>query len=115
MVEVRKLLGANIRDLRKERGWTQKKLAELIGISPTFIMHIERGNRGVSLDTIGLFAKVLHVEISRLFESINEDEDLSNIVLPPELILERELKTKINNAITQYISEMKNHWLVSSD
>jgi transcriptional regulator with XRE-family HTH domain len=36
-------IGELVRSLRKEKGWTQKRLAEVSGISPQFICEIEKG------------------------------------------------------------------------
>lgn len=48
-------IGTRIRRARKEKGWSQCELAKQCGISMSFIGHIERGTRIMSLDT---FAKV---------------------------------------------------------
>jgi len=44
-------LGRRIRSVRRERQLTQAALAEKTGVSTSFIGHIERGSRIVSLDT----------------------------------------------------------------
>ncbi|MCU6734881.1 helix-turn-helix domain-containing protein [Diplocloster agilis] len=44
-----KTVGANIQRIRLERGLTQEKLAEAIGISPTYMSTIETGRRYPSL------------------------------------------------------------------
>ena len=36
-------LGDNIRELRKNRGWTQEQLAERVGMSPQAISRWENG------------------------------------------------------------------------
>ena len=40
-----------IKDLRDERGLSQRGFAALIGMSPTYLADIERGARNVSIDT----------------------------------------------------------------
>jgi transcriptional regulator with XRE-family HTH domain len=52
MKNVRQIVGSNIRLIREHKGWNQARLAKEIGISSTFMLHIERGTRGLSLDTI---------------------------------------------------------------
>lgn len=64
---VKKRLGYNVSLYRQRRGWTQANLAEKMQISPAFLMHIERGTRGVSLETIETLAHVLEVDVSELF------------------------------------------------
>ena len=54
-------LGKRIRALRRQAGLTQEQLARATGMSPSFIGHIERGTRKVSLDTLTEVAKALGV------------------------------------------------------
>lgn len=44
-----KRIGKNISTLRLRRGFTQEMLAELSGVSPEHISHIERGHSGISM------------------------------------------------------------------
>lgn len=41
MTEVSERLGERIADLRKARGWTQRELADEVGITPTYVSEIE--------------------------------------------------------------------------
>lgn len=58
-----KKLGRMIRKYRRSEDITQEKLAELVGVSTSFIGHIERGSRVPSLETIWRICKVLKVSI----------------------------------------------------
>lgn len=44
-------LGLRVRDARKAKHLTQEQLAEKVGISSSFMGHIERGTRIASIDT----------------------------------------------------------------
>lgn len=44
-------MGMRIRQVRKVRGWSQDELAKKCGISMSFLGHIERGTRIMSLET----------------------------------------------------------------
>ncbi len=44
-------MGMRIRQLRKAKGWSQGELAEKCGISMSFLGHIERGSRIMSMET----------------------------------------------------------------
>lgn len=46
------LLGAKVKRVRKEMRLTQEEFAELLGLSVSFVGHIERGTRIPSLETI---------------------------------------------------------------
>lgn len=64
-------LGSNIRKKRFYLNMTQEALANLIGVSVSFIGHIERGSRIAGVETL-----------ARL--SIALSEPLDSLVLPPE-------------------------------
>ena len=44
-------IGMRIRQVRKAKGWSQDVLAKKCGISMSFLGHIERGTRIMSLET----------------------------------------------------------------
>ena len=44
-------LGTRVRIARRRKSWTQEELAEKVGISASFLGHIERGTRVASLET----------------------------------------------------------------
>ncbi|MBI4971958.1 MAG: helix-turn-helix transcriptional regulator [Candidatus Omnitrophica bacterium] len=54
-------LGERIRTLRRQKQLTQKKLAELIGKEASFISHIERGARNVSVHLLHAIANGLEI------------------------------------------------------
>lgn len=55
------LLGKRVRIRRNVLGITQEGLAEKIGVSTSFIGHIERGSRKLSVDTLYALCKALDV------------------------------------------------------
>jgi transcriptional regulator with XRE-family HTH domain len=58
-----KALGERIRAERKRQGLTQEKLAEMAEISESFMGHIERGGRTLSIETLAKLANVLNMSI----------------------------------------------------
>ena len=65
--ELEKKLGTKIAYLRKNRGFSQEKLAEKSEISEIYIGEIERGDANPTLEKLKLIANALDVEISELF------------------------------------------------
>ncbi|CAO1653790.1 helix-turn-helix domain-containing protein [Salinibacterium sp. NSLL150] len=60
-------------DLRRERGWTQEKLATECGVGIRTIQRLEAGS-DASLETLSLVADALGVPVRDLFASIESDE-----------------------------------------
>ena len=69
MSKIVEILGNNIRNLRKERNWTQEQLAEKAEISVPYMTQIELGKKQASLETVENIAKALSVSIDELFRS----------------------------------------------
>ena len=51
-MDVRLQVGLNFRRLRKERGLTQERVAELTGVSQQYISDLERGERNPTVLTL---------------------------------------------------------------
>ena len=62
--------GRRLRALRKARGLTQEKLAELSGLDRTYVPQAESGSRNVSLVTIDKFARALGVDSALLVSDL---------------------------------------------
>lgn len=52
-------MGNRIRQVRKAKGWSQDELAKKCGISMSFLGHIERGTKIMSLETFVHICNVL--------------------------------------------------------
>ncbi len=71
--DIKKVFGQNVQKYRKQFHLTQEALAEKINVSQTFLANIERGVRGVSMETIGLLADCFGIPYSFLFIENIED------------------------------------------
>ena len=56
-------LGRRVRKQRVSLDWTQEQLAEKVGVSTSFVGHVERGSRKASLETRVALANALHVGV----------------------------------------------------
>lgn len=69
-----------LRDLRTERGLSQKQLADLAGVSQTAVYHWEKGVRTPKIEQLEKLSNALGVHLSRLltFDTIfnSTDEDI---------------------------------------
>ena len=70
-------LGKRIRKQRIYMKWTQEELAQAIGVSTSFVGHIERGTRKASLETLVLLANVMKVSVDYLLAGSLERLDES--------------------------------------
>ncbi|MEQ8506315.1 MAG: short-chain fatty acyl-CoA regulator family protein [Rhodospirillales bacterium] len=57
------MLGARLRRLRKDRGLTQVKLAEILGISPSYLNMIEHNDRPLTVSLLLKLSDVLGVDL----------------------------------------------------
>jgi transcriptional regulator with XRE-family HTH domain len=70
-MEINKFFGKKISELRKEKGFSQEKLALEANIDRTYISDIEKGNRNISLEILDKLSKTLNIHISQIFKDYN--------------------------------------------
>lgn len=66
-------VGKRVCEIRKHRGLSQHRLAEIIGKSPTYISYIEGGFKCMSLDTFVSVANALRVSADELLKDSIEN------------------------------------------
>lgn len=64
----RDILAVNMVRLRQERAWSQEDLAFEADLHRTFIAHVERQVRNISLDNIEKIADALGVTVAELLQ-----------------------------------------------
>lgn len=64
----REILAANMKLLRAEQKLSQEDLALECDLHRTFIAHVERGARNISIDNIEKIANALGVSVSQLLQ-----------------------------------------------
>ncbi len=60
--------GRKVREIRKAKGLSQEALADLSGIDRSYMGHIERGQKNVTLLKIYQIADALNVSITNFFD-----------------------------------------------
>ena len=78
-----KELGKRIRAERRRQDLTQEKLAEMAEISDSFIGHIERGGRTLSIETLAKLANVLNLSVEYI---IFGENNYKPGMLPEEIL-----------------------------
>lgn len=66
MDELRTAFGQRVRELRKDRGFSQEELAHRAGLHYTYVGGIERGERNPALVNIGKIAAALGISVGEL-------------------------------------------------
>ena len=65
--EAQRTLGGRVRALRDQFGWSQEQFAQICGLHRTYMGHVERGEKNVSLSTMVRISDALNVGLSDLF------------------------------------------------
>ncbi|KDP85689.1 helix-turn-helix domain-containing protein [Cupriavidus basilensis] len=76
-----KLFGLHLAELRKQRGWSQEKLALESGMARSYLSGIERGMRNVSLINICALAGTLGVSASEMLNFSSGEGQSGALVL----------------------------------
>jgi transcriptional regulator with XRE-family HTH domain len=63
-------LGKRLRNLRKQRKWTQVYMAEHVGMDRSFISDLENGRKEVCIRNLELLATAFGVTISKLMSRL---------------------------------------------
>jgi transcriptional regulator with XRE-family HTH domain len=66
-VNIKKIIGANVRGFRRKQKWTQERLAMRSKLSVEFVGRLERGLMNVSAESMVLIARALKVEVYKFF------------------------------------------------
>ena len=72
-------IGARIRKYREDRGYSQKELAELIGVSNSRISNWEQGVNRPDADILVDLCKTLNVSPSELLDVHLKDDELNDM------------------------------------
>jgi transcriptional regulator with XRE-family HTH domain len=62
------MVGANIRELRAQRGITQEALALTSGVTRNVLIDVEQGKRGLLYERLFDIAEALQVNVTALFD-----------------------------------------------
>lgn len=67
-------IGRRIAELRETAGWTTNRLANLCGLSQSFLRSVELGEKGISVENLQLICDTLHISLLDFFD-IRSDQD----------------------------------------
>lgn len=67
-MDVRVLVGANTKRLRRLKGWSQEELAHQSGLHRTYVSGVERGVRNPTVTVLAELAKALDASPGEFFK-----------------------------------------------
>lgn len=95
MIDINKLIGERIRDLRKSQNLSQEELANKAYISRSFLGEIERGRSSATIDSLEKIATALGITLEELFKNLYPFNSKLNLLID-----------KINNLDKENLAEM---------
>lgn len=96
-------IGSRISQLREAKGITTNRLANLCGISQSFLRSVELGEKGISVDNLQLICEALQIPLSVFFE---EEENAQT--LDEELVSEvKRLRPSQKRALLNFIRTLQ--------
>ena len=94
-------MGMRIRQVRKAKGWSQDVLAKKCGISMSFLGHIERGTRIMSLETFVSICGAL------LWGAVLPSEAVLDMFHSPDVPVKKASAGKQADSYSMYVKIMK--------
>ena len=79
-MEIKHLIGIQIKNLRKSKGMTQEEFAEKAGISSKYLSSIERGKENPTLDTLLRLLTLLDIEFTEVFNGKNRQKSRAELM-----------------------------------
>ncbi|MDQ0914656.1 helix-turn-helix domain-containing protein [Paenibacillus sp. V4I5] len=107
MGDILKIVGARVRDIRKDRGLTQEQLAEVSGFHFTYVGAVERGEKNITLLNLEKMAEALNTEVQELFRYAELDLGQTS--------KQRDLQEVLNLLMRQSNEEIKRAKLILSE
>lgn len=99
-------MGKRVRKQRQLIGLTQQELAERIGVSTSFVGHVERGTRKASLETLVALSNALGVGVDYLLagslQSSPDEENPSGTMDPNRRLVIREILSTLQEHLSDW-------------
>ena len=101
-----KAIGFRIKKLRIQKNLSQEQLAEQCNISTSFLGHVERGTRKMSLETLVTLSSVLNVSIDYLLADrpVSREKVITPLLEEASQRLSESQYQRLENAIKALIN-----------
>lgn len=97
-------VGKRITELREARGLTTNRLANLCGLSQSFVRSVELGEKGITVDNLGLICDTLKISLKDFFDVPDE-----RTAAPEEPLFQsiERLNTQQRRALAQFLQTLR--------
>ena len=68
------LIGERIKEARKNKGWSQEKLAEEIDVATAYLSRVERGGTAINLKRLGQISVALDIPMEELITGVIKED-----------------------------------------
>lgn len=93
-------IGKRLTQLRKEKGLTTNKLANMAGVSQSHLREIELGKRNPTVEILSYFCDALDISLSNFFKEDNAD------ISPVLLTAIEKLNIEQQKSLSEFIETM---------
>ena len=70
-------IGKRIQSRRKQQGYTQEQLAEMMNVSIQMVSNLERGNKAIRIDNLTHLSQILEISTDYILTGKQTTEDLA--------------------------------------
>ncbi len=93
-------IGKRIVEIRKKSGMTTNKLANLCGLSQSFLRSVEIGEKGISVDSLSLVCDALNISLRDFFDVPEQEGDSIQVQIS-------RLTTEQKDALAAFLKSMQ--------
>lgn len=79
-------IGERIYQRRKQLGYTQEKLAELMDVSIQMVSNLERGNKAIKIDNLLKISKILGISTDYILTGTQAEADMQKFTQKAALL-----------------------------
>ncbi len=93
-------IGKRIVEIRSNSGMTTNKLANLCGLSQSFLRSVEMGEKGISVDSLSLVCDALNISLRDFFDVPEQEGDSIQVQIS-------RLTTEQKDALAAFLKTMQ--------
>lgn len=72
-------IGKRIQNRRKQLGYTQEQLAEMMNVSVQMVSNLERGNKAIRIDNLINISQIMNISTDYILTGKQSQQDISNL------------------------------------